>query len=110
MISDFFHLLSSLNSHSLGPQEAPRSLQPSTHFFEPLWVLGVRVGVEGPALMSILEFSKQVGLWDCGRETAIQASKEEGKTSLHSQTEPTLWKRRYRRDGQPSCVRDSRKA
>lgn len=79
MISDFFHLLSSLNSHSLGPQEAPRSLQPSTQLFEPLWVPGVRVGVDGPALMSISEFPKQVGLWDWGRETAIQASKKEGK-------------------------------
>lgn len=50
--------------------------------------------MDGPTLMSILEFSMQVGLWDRRRETAIQASKKEGKkTSIHSQTEPALWKR-----------------
>lgn len=33
--------------------------------------------MDDPALMSVLEFYTQVGLWDCRRETAIQASKKE---------------------------------
>lgn len=38
--------------------------------------------MDGPTLMSILEFSMQVGLWDRRRDTAIQASKKEGKKHL----------------------------
>lgn len=84
MTSDRVCLLSGLSKHSLGLQEAPGSLQPSTHLFEPHWVPGVRAGMDGTALMSILEFYTQVGLWDRGRETAIQASKKEGKKNVYS--------------------------
>lgn len=46
--------------------------------------------MDGPALMSILEFYTQVGLRDRRRETAIQASKKEReKTSIQCQTQPT---------------------
>lgn len=84
MNSDSFTLFSSLyNYFSLGdPRETPRSRQPTTHLFEPRWEPRVQAGTDDPALMSILEFYTQVGLWDRRREIAIQASKKERKKHL----------------------------
>lgn len=92
MNSDSFALLSSLYNHTLGdPQETPRSQQPSTHLSEAQWGPRVRVGIDDPALMSILEFYTQVSLWDRRRETAIQTSKKDREKHLFTARQSLLF-------------------
>lgn len=90
--SDSFTLLSSLYNHTPGdPQETPRSQQPLTHLFEAHWGPRVRAGMDDPALMSILEFYTQVGLWDRRRETAIQTSKKDREKHLFTARQNLLF-------------------
>lgn len=46
--------------------------------------------MDDPTVMSVLEFHTQVGLWDCRRETAIQASKKERKKHLFTARQSRL--------------------
>lgn len=57
--------------------------------------------MDGPALMSILEFYTQVGLRDRRRETAIQASKKERK-NIYSMPDTA-----YRKATSSPAVRES---